>query len=78
METVKNVVASVNEGVAAVAGKAAEALGTVQDKVSCPCIHLTAVATTSSCRFGLKTPAAVVCCACMDACISSCMESCRG
>lgn len=37
METVKNVVASVNEGVANVAKSAQEALGTVHDKVGVGC-----------------------------------------
>lgn len=37
METVKNVVASVNEGVASMAQSAQESLGTVHDKVSHSC-----------------------------------------
>jgi len=41
METVKNVVASVNEGVASVAKSAQEALGTVHDKVGCACMLVT-------------------------------------
>lgn len=41
METVKNVVASVNEGVASMAKSAQEALGTVHDKVRCACMLVT-------------------------------------
>ncbi len=36
METVKNIVSSVNEGVASMAKSAQESLGTVHDKVSQP------------------------------------------
>jgi hypothetical protein len=43
METIKNVVASVNEGVANMAQSAQEALGTVHDKVCYPAVHASTV-----------------------------------